>query len=128
MEEDLRARLLATSAVTALCGQRIDWGSNPQGSGYPRICMWVISDSEDHTLDGPDGVSFGRVQVDCFGATYGQAKALARAARVSLDGYRGGRLQAVFLVGTRDFREGGTNEAERPFRTSLDFNTTYTST
>lgn len=125
MEEAFRARLLATSAVTTLCGQRIDWGSNAQGAGYPRVCLWGISDAGGHTLSGPDGVSFARVQVDCYGLAYGQAKTLARAVRASLDGHSDQTFQGVFLAGSRDFREPGTNEAERPFRVSLDFILTY---
>jgi len=45
--------------------------------------------------------------------------------RAVLDGYSGGGFQGVFLAGSRDTREGGTNEAERPFRVSLDFITHF---
>ena len=125
MEELIRVQLLSTVAVTTLAGTRIDWGGNPQGTASPRICLWVISDSEGIAIDGPDGFSVGRIQVDCYGATYPAAKALARAVRAALDGFAGGDLQLVRLIGTRDTREGGTNEAERLFRVSLDFSTHY---
>lgn len=125
MEEAIRARLLATASVTDLCGQRIDFGANAQGAGYPRVLLWTISDNELHTMAGPDGLSVGRIQIDCYAATYGQAKQLSRAVRAVLDGYRGGGLLGVFHAGTRDTREGGSNEAERPFRSSLDFITNY---
>lgn len=125
MEEAIRALLLASSGVVSLCGDRIDFGANTQGAGYPRIVLWVIGDAEGHTLEGPDGLSVGRVQVDCYGVTYGAAKQVSRAVRALLDGYSGGEFQGVFLAGTRDTREGGSNEAERPFRTSLDFITHF---
>jgi hypothetical protein len=125
MEELIRARLLASSAVTALAGDRIDFGSNAQGAENPRICMWTISDAEGLSLEGPDGLSQGRVQVDCYSDTYSSAKGLSRAVRAALDGHSGGGLQLVRLIGTRDTREGGTNEADRPFRVSLDFATFY---
>ena len=128
MEEAIRARLLATAAVTALCGNRVEWGASGQGSAYPRIVMWTIDDAEGHNLQGPDGHSVGRVQVDCYALTYGASKQLSRAVRAVLDGYSGGGFQGVFLAGSRDTREGGSNEAERPFRVSLDFITHFNPT
>lgn len=128
MEEEFRAILLEASGVTALCGDRINWGGHPQGQPGPYIVLWVVSDFEGHTLEGPDGMSAGRVQVDVYAGTYGQAKQLARAVRGVLDGYSDGGFQGVFLAGNRDTREGGTNDVERPFRVSLDFITIYNPT
>ena len=128
MEEEIRALLLATAGVTALCGNRIDWGASAQGATYPRIVLFTINDAEGHNLQGPDGHSVGRVQVDCYALSYGQAKQLSRAVRAVLDGYSGGGFQGVFLAGSRDTREGGTNEPERPFRVSLDFITNFNPT
>jgi hypothetical protein len=123
MEEALRTLLLNTSAVTNLCGTRIDWGGSPQGTASPRIALWVISDNGNPTLTGPDGLSAGRVQADCYGTTYASAKTLARAVRAALDGYRGGNFRGVFHVGTRDRNETGSNEADRPHYVQLDFMT-----
>lgn len=121
MEEAFRAILLASAGVTALASTRVNYGEHPQGMAGPYIVLTVVDDAEGHTMTGPDGMSQGRVQVDCYAATYGAAKGLARAARVALDGYSGGSFGGVFLAATRDGREGGTNEADRPFRVSLDF-------
>lgn len=129
MEEQFRAILLGASGVTDLCANRIDFGASAQGATDPRIVMWTIGDAEDHNLEGPDGHSVGRVQVDCYGGTYGDAKHLSRAVRAALDGYSGNGFQGVFLAGgPRDTREGGSNEAYRPFRTSLDFITHFNPT
>lgn len=125
MEEELRALLRATTAVTDICGARINWVAHPQGQPYPAVVLGVVGDSEGHTLKGPDGLSKGRVQVDCYGDDYDAAKLLGRAVRASLDGYRGGNFSGVFLAGSREDREGGTNEANRPFRVSLDFLTNW---
>jgi hypothetical protein len=125
MEEEFLALLTSSAAVTAIVGNRINFGANVQGAPYPRIVMFTVSDFENHTMRGPDGLSVGRVQVDCYALTYGQAKLLSRAVRAVLDGYRGGGFQGVFHVATRDTREGGTNDAERPFRISLDFETNH---
>jgi len=121
MEEVLRSLLLSTTAVPTLCGTRIGWGGSPQGPASPRIALWVIAGNGDPTLTGPDGLSVGRVQADCYGTTYASAKTLARAVRAALDGYRGGNFRGVFHEGTRDGREGGSNEADRPHYVQLDF-------
>lgn len=125
MEEQFRAILLASSGVTALVGTRINWGAIPQGSSMPAIVLNTISQNNGHTMQGPDGLQEARVQVDIYGTTYGATKALSRAVLAALDGYSGGNFQGIFHAGTRDGREGGTNEADRPFRVSTDFMTQW---
>jgi hypothetical protein len=126
MEEAFRAILLASSGVTALApASRINWGAHPQGAALPGVVLNTISDAQGYNLQGPDGHFEGRVQVDCYAPTYSKAKQLSRAVRAVLDGHRGGGFQGVFLAGSRDTREGGANEAERPFRVSLDFTTHF---
>lgn len=125
MEEAFRAILMASASVTVLTGTRINWGAHPQGQPLPAIVLTVVDDGEGHTYLGPDGLSRGRVQVDCYGSTYMDAKAVARAVRTVLDGYRGGSFSGVFHAASRESREGGTDEADRPFRCSLDFMTNW---
>jgi hypothetical protein len=125
MEEALRTILLNTSAISQVVGSRISYGSAAQGAALPYIVLHVIDDAEEHTYQGPDGLSQGRVQVDCYGATYGQAKTLSRHVRAVLDGYRGGQFSGIFHASTRDNREGGANEFERPFTVQLDFLTKW---
>ncbi|WP_444460070.1 DUF3168 domain-containing protein [Rhodobacter capsulatus] len=122
MEESFRAALLASGAVTALAGERIDFGANPQDTACPRLVLWTIAETGGLLLSGPDGVSRGRVQVDCYAESYGAAKRLSRAVRAALDGYSGGGFQGVFHAGTRD-----SHDSEAPFRVSLDFITVFTS-
>lgn len=123
MEEELRTIMLASASVTAITGSRINWGEIPQGSAMPAIVLTTISANNGHTMASPDRLQESRVQVDCYGMTYGATKALSRAVLAALDGYKGGNFQGVFHAGTRDGREGGTNEADRPFRVSMDFMT-----
>lgn len=122
MEEDFRAVLLAASGVGLPAG-RINWGAHPQGAVLPALVLNVIDDAQGLTLRAPDGLHQGRVQADCYGATYAAAKGLARAVIAALHGHSGGNFQLLAHVATRDSREGGSNEAERPFRVSLDFMT-----
>lgn len=121
MEEDFRSLLMADIAISNLVSNRVNYTTHPQGQPLPGLVLNVVSDAEEYTLQGPTGVSQARIQVDCYADTYGAAKLLSRAVRSLLSGYMGGAFQGVFHVGTRDGREGGSNEAERPYRVSLDF-------
>jgi hypothetical protein len=122
MEEALRALLAASSGVTAhVTAGRINWGAHRQGAGGPYIVLTVISGNEGLTMQGPDGLTAFRVQADVYAATYGAAKAAARAVIARLHGYRGGQFRLIEHADSRDSREGGTNEAERPHRVGLDF-------
>ena len=122
MEEALKALLAATAGVTALApAARINWGARAQGAALPALVLNVISDVEEYTLQAGDGLFRARVQADCYAVTTLQAKQLSRAVRAVLSGYRGGNFRLVEHVATRDSREGGANEADRPFRVSLDF-------
>ena len=102
MEEALRTLLRGHAPIAALVGSRVDWGVRPQGSALPAICLTTVNDGPvSHSLDGP-GISRARVQIDCFGASYGSAKTVARAVRRLLDGYSGGPFLGAFLTGARD--------------------------
>lgn len=125
MQETLRDILRTDSAVLALVGDRIDWLVSPQGGAMPRIVLRVIDDAEGLTYGATDGLSAGRVQVDCYAATYSAAVALARAVRARLASYSGRGFKGVFHDGWRDGREDGQDEAERPFFVSLDFRTMW---
>jgi len=123
MEQSFRAILLASSGVAALVGTRINWGAHPQGQPLPAVVLTGISENDTHHMTGPTRLYEARVQVDCYADTYSGAKALSRAILTVLDGYKGGVFQGIFSAGARDMREGGTNEAARPYRVSMDFMT-----
>lgn len=126
MEEALRAILLASSGVTALApAARINWGAHPQGAALPGVVLTVISDAEGLVMNGPNGLSLGRVQVDCYAETYTGAKVLARVIRAVLHGFHNANFRLITHVASRDSREGGANEADRPFRVSMDFTTAW---
>ena len=125
MEEELRALLLADPAIAGLVEDRIDWGERPQGAPYPAIVMNVIGNIEGHHMNGPDGLFQGRVQLDCYGLTYGAAKALSRAVISLLHCHRAGGFRLITHVASREDRAGGSNEAERPYRVGLDFETAW---
>tara|TARA_R110002051_G_scaffold325869_1_gene432665 strand:+ start:16421 stop:16807 length:387 start_codon:yes stop_codon:yes gene_type:complete len=125
MEEEFRALLKADPALSAIVGDRIDFGTREQGGALPAIVLNTISDVKDHHMNGSGGLYQGRVQVDCYGMTYGAAKLASRAVVDALHFYRGGGFLLITHLMTRDTRESGSNEAERPYRTGLDFNTSW---
>lgn len=83
MEGALRARLLAATPVTSLVAQRVYWDDRPQGSPLPAVLLTVISDLRSQTLSDFD-MREARVQVDVFGTTFAQKKALKEAVIAAL--------------------------------------------
>ena len=117
MEEALRALLIA-----ALPGVPVAWGLG--SDALPRVVLFVISGGDDMTQDGPSGLCWRRVQVDCYGATYGAARLLSREVRAILSGYRGGIFNGIFLDADRD-GEMTDGPASVQARVSLDFMVHY---
>jgi hypothetical protein len=117
MEEALRAALLATSGVQALVSTRIDWGLRPDT--LPAIRLQVVSKVPFYTSSGRDGLTPYRVQIDCFGSSYGEAKRVARAVEAAVDAFRRPEFESCFVEAERDDQD--TDGADQPVhRTSLD--------
>lgn len=85
VEEAVRTRLLAVSAVTALASTRVYLDKLPQAPTYPAVRVQLIDDPTSYHLRGPDALSRARVQVDAFASEtsgvdpYAQTAALASA-------------------------------------------------
>jgi hypothetical protein len=122
MEAAFIARLLATAGVTALVSTRINWLRRPQGSALPCIVLHRIDGTPDVTHGGRSGLVVSRVQVDCWGASYGSAKAIARAVETAITAQtftQGATRFDVILIA--DERDSTFDENNTPiFRTSLD--------
>jgi hypothetical protein len=112
---------MAAPGVSSLATNRVNWVSHPQGTSLPAIVLTTVSDGEPITLGGMTGLMQSRFQVDCYADAYKDASDLATSVRAHLSGYRAGGFRLIEYVTTRDGREGGTNEADRPFRVSMDF-------
>lgn len=124
MEKALRALLTGSAAVTSLVpASRISWGVVAQGKPLPAIVLNVISNRDGLTMQGPDGLWRGRVQVDCYAMDYGATVALAAAVTGVLHGHRAGAFRLIVLDNRRDDHEAGA--VGRPFRIGLDFITNW---
>jgi hypothetical protein len=124
MEEALTAHLLADPALGGLVGPRIFWGERPQGQPLPAVVLLVVDGNPDYAMRGATGLKNTRLQVDCWGRSYSEARQVANAASDALHGFLGLRgsvdVQASFLDAERDLSEN-SGEGGRLFRRSLDF-------
>lgn len=89
IEAAMRAHLIADPGVSGLVGQRIYPIAMPQGTTLPAITYQRVSTVRIGSKQGPTGMAQPRLQINCWSKSYGDAKALADAVRVALDGYRG---------------------------------------
>ena len=125
MEEALRALLVADAGVSAQVGTRIYWGRRSQSTSVlPAVVLEKVSAPRDYHYTGPSNLIESRVQVDCFGETYAQAKTSARAVISALNGYSGTQSGVVFqrisIENERDY-DGQESAANRYlFVTSVD--------
>jgi len=78
-----------SDGVKSIVADRIYFGIRPQDERRALVVLSLVSDVPGHTLDGPDGTATGRMQVNCLAPTYAQAKILAAAVDLVLDGYTG---------------------------------------
>lgn len=125
MEEFLRALLMEAPDVADLVGTRVDWGGGRQGSGYPSIVLTQVGGAQGKTLVGRDGLEQGRVQVDCYGVSFSEAKSVSRAVIQTLDAHRNENMRGIFHVSTRDGREVAKGASDEIFRVSMDFLTKW---
>lgn len=122
MEEELYTLLTSNLSVPDAA---IGWMTAPQGVGYPKVVLNVIADAEGLVMNGPNKLFEGIVQIDVYAMDRAAAKTVSRAIRTLLHGYRAGQFKLIRHDRTRDTREGGSNEAERPYRVSMDFTTAW---
>lgn len=103
LEEELAAYLAANVPAVS---SRIYPMRLPQGVTLPAITYLKVSGVRKHSLTGPAGSASPRMQVSCWGATYGAAKNLASLVRIAIDGYRGtmGAIEvgAILLLNEMD--------------------------
>lgn len=113
MEIELRARIVAET------GHSTAWAASLRDEDAPRVVLTTVSGAPDHTLsDGRSGLEDARVQIDCYGTSYGEARGVASAVDAALDGWSGSEVIACWRESTRDLQPGAD---EYLFRVSMDF-------
>lgn len=119
MNTALWALLTGTTAITALCGDRIFWGVAPQGTARPYLVLSIVGGADQPHLTGTDGLWKYRVQIDALADHRPQAAALAAAVVAQLNGYQSTNLRGIFVDATREEFEDAA--IRRPSRISHDF-------
>ena len=87
----LRAFLLADAQISAMVGgERVHGVKLPAGIMVgPSIVYSQISETTDHTMDGPSGLVTSRYQFDAWAESSDEAHRLGFLVKDRLDGYRG---------------------------------------
>ena len=123
MEDALTDLLLAYGPLTALVGQDVTPSVRLQATGLPAVVITRVSGARDYHMEGPSGLTRSRMQIDCYGSTWPQAKSVARAVIARLSGFNGKAtasvIRSAMLDSERHFFEGEDPEAVHRF--SLDF-------
>lgn len=123
MEAAITTLLTGNPAVTAMTASRINWALRPDAVGVPALSLHRISGERDRTMTGRTGLVSSTVQIDCWAATYAEAKSLARAVILALP-HAQTEVGGVVLQGIFPDREADSFEGDDPsplYRTRLDF-------
>ena len=88
-ESVLRSALVGTTSVTSLVSAKIYPVLAPASAGLPFVTWRRSGINREQTLSGPMGVPRVSVEYSIYGSTYEEARRVADAMRVVLDGYGG---------------------------------------
>jgi hypothetical protein len=124
MEEDLVARLLGDDDLSALVADRINWIERPQAGSLPSITLQVITSGRSYHMKGADGTAGTRVQADCWGRSYLEAKKVSRALTAAMEqaGVQGStRFSAAFLDNASDFPPEDLPGGTKAYRVNMDW-------
>ena len=86
---NLRAYIVAQSAITSLVEQRVYPVILPQKVTMPAISYREDSHDLDETFDGQTGLTESFYMVDAFGSTYSEATDVGDAIRAALKNHKG---------------------------------------
>jgi hypothetical protein len=95
IESALFTLLSTNQAITSQLGTRPagDTGvypvTIPEDPTLPAVSYQIISSTDTPTLDDPLGLTKTRVQIECWGETYGAAVQLRHVVTTAIAGYRG---------------------------------------
>lgn len=125
-------KLLADATVSGLVGDRVAPYAY-QGDALPYITLTVISNGTINHLGGATDTYQARIQIDCFGDSYGQTQSVVDAVVAELNGLRDlattPKIQMVHLDDIQDAIDAPRDGAAIPrFVTSVDFLVDYSTT
>ena len=127
MDSELYARLAADAGIEALCDTAIYAMISPkEATGSYLVWQRISGVPAEGAMDEESAIIAARVQIDSYGDTYGQARALGDAVRAALLNWRGtgNKIADCRLENDRGRRE--TDPALKTFRVSQDYIITFT--
>ncbi len=93
----------------------------PQKCTLPAVVYQRIGSPDELTADGVADLVEGRFQLDSYAATYGEARAMSLAVRLTLSGYRGQMGQTRVDSARRDGASESYEPETKRFRASDDY-------
>lgn len=126
MEEELIARLKAAAGIAALIDgpKRISLFERVRDADLPALTVLVVSVEDGWSHEGPTGLDWKRVRIDCWAATRPAVVALARAVRAEMQEQRdrdGVRFHPARRDAERSIDEGEQDGGSPLFRVSQDY-------
>ena len=117
---------VSTVAVKAIIGDRCYPQILPPKVTLPAITLTRISGAREVIMAKQSGLAHPRIQINCWAATYAEAKALAEEVRVSTDSFIGNMgtdvIKAVILQDEDDVLEiAPQSEANRRYGIRQDY-------
>ncbi len=106
IEVDVRAVLVADTAVGAIVADRIAAGVMPEGEVRPYVTYSLVTGERIPSMTDSGVMRHARVQLDCFSPSYGQAKALALAVQTAIEA---SALFEVVFITDQDLYDPETN-------------------
>lgn len=103
LEQNIPSVLSAQASIASLAADRIYPIVLPTDSTLPAMTYQIVGSSNKQTMS-THGMQRVRLQIDCWGDTYGDAVTLRDAVATSLDGYQDANVQFL-LLSKSDFFE-----------------------
>jgi hypothetical protein len=126
VEAAIKTRMEAHVGLAALVSDRIYPHHLPQQPAYPAVSYHIIgARPRDRAMGGDSGIAFKRVQVSCWGKSYGQAVQVAEQVRQALQRWSGTEagtaVQDIYLENQNEFFEADLGI----YHHALDFEVVY---
>lgn len=128
MEEALRAKLLANTAIAALI-QRVAWIDRPDLSALPAITLMQIGAGRNYLHCGADRLIQPLVQFDFWAASQDGAVELERLVTAEMETasvHEGVMFDPAFLEAQQDFDPEDIDGGGRVYRRISDWRINYT--
>jgi hypothetical protein len=129
LQEGLNSFLNSNGPVTALVADRVYAGQLPEISAQsllPAIVYKEIHGDGEFSMDGPDQLQYSRMQFDCYGKVYGDAKRVARTLRQEFESFTGALNDGTVIEHMQRESEVDIFEyAPFVYCTAVDFKITY---